>query len=169
MRMDQVELIVLSCEDIANLLQISTNYVNELVRDQGFPKATYNQYPMVEFIRKYISYQMDLNKNKIKKMKEELSEAKPRFDIAAARLKELELEEKEGSLVPVSKVKEFTLNRAILYTKSLDALKTKLNPLLSEAKTPKEIDKILTKEIDRIKNQVADIPPDIQAEQIKFD
>lgn len=164
--MTKIKEVIVSTSELAKLFDVSDKYISQLVLDHGMPKVAKNKFNLYDCVKWRFDYNEEIYEDRLKKIREE--NTKSRLERANAELKELELAEKRGSLIPAESVERAKLNDAIIYIKSLDALKTKLPPVLLGAKTEQDISKIIEKETDSIRTQIADLPADIHAGTIKF-
>lgn len=156
MNFDQFENINLSAEDMARVLGLSPGYIQQLVREKDFPKSTYNSYCVVEFIGAYIKHLQDTHKKDIRKIKDSLDGSESRIKAATARLKEIELEEKELSLIPAKQVRDNLLNWVSIFVKGLEMLSKKLPLLLIDA-DKNEYSEIISTETNRLRNSIANM------------
>ena len=169
MDIKELEIIEVSPKILCEILDFeNSNYLSELVKDHGFVRAAHGKYPLVKNIKRKIEYQKELHQDEIKKIREQES-TRTRLERVQAEIKELELAEKKLSLIPVTDLDIVMTNQAQIYIKSLNALKTKLVPLLVHATTEAEIFKIIETETDKISEQLSDIPAGLPAESVKFE
>lgn len=164
----KIKEIIVTTADLAELFGVADKYISQLVLDHGMPKEGHNQFNLFLSITWYLAYRDQLADKRVEKIKADLSQARSRKDLADADLKELELAEKREALIPFDIVRENAINKASIYVKSLMQLETKLIPLLEQVQDKSEFGIIIRKEIEKIRNQVADIPSNARAEDISF-
>ncbi len=164
--MIELKEIMISTSELAELFDVSHKYISQLVLDHIMPKATHNKFKLYECVKWRFVYNEKICENRLKKIREE--NTRSRLERANAELKELELAEKRASLISADSVEKSKMNDAIIYVKSLNALNTKLPPVLIGAKTEQDISKIIKKETDSIRNQLATIPGNIPSGSVKF-
>src|SRR3989337_1983953 len=126
MEFEKINLIIVSSEDLTKILPIKNrNYIAELVRDHNFPRDTHNQYPLIDFIKRYVEYQDELCEKKILKIRE----LKPQDELArkSAELKDLELKEKQKKLIDSSIVNFAWLNEIHIINTELDGFSIKIS------------------------------------------
>jgi len=168
MEISELKKIIVSAKTLSEVLGYDYRYIAELVKDHDLPKIAHNQYSLFDCINWNKNYQAQLHQDEIKKIREQES-TRTRLERAQAEYKELELAEKKLSLIPVTDLDIVMTNQAQIYIKSLNALKTKLVPLLVHAKNESEIFKIIETETDKISEQLSDIPADQPSDAVNFE
>ena len=149
-------------KELAKLLGYKNEkYINELERDFGLPKKDFNKYDIYEVIEWFIGYKENLHKKELEKIKE----TKPQDELArkSARLKELEILEREGKLIDAELNKIVWLEEYKMLSEKLDmfsiAAAGKIIEKFKElAKHEKTIKSIIEVEKDKIKNEIAEYP-----------
>lgn len=154
MKFEQIENIVVTSEDLAKLLPIKNrNYISELVRDHKFPRVKHNQYPLVDFIKRYVSYLDELCEDRLKKIREE--NTRSRLERANAEIKELALAEKRGGLLDAELVSDAWLNEMAVIVSELETFPTKAAPNLLGIKSTKDMINKLVEEINKVRTRIA--------------
>lgn len=147
----------LTRKGVAKLLNYKNEkYINELERDFGLPKINWNKYDIYQVIQWYINYIEGIHTKEIQKLKEE----KPQDELArkSARLKELEIQEREGKLVDLDYVKWAWIEEYKLLDEILAGIGAKLAPKLLKKENATEIRFIIDEEIKKAKEKIAQLP-----------
>ena len=159
--------VIVTTHEIAELFSVTDKYVSQLVIDHGMPKLDHNSFNLFTCVKWHIEYK---EKSFIKKLKEAREEnTRSRKERVEAELKELELEEKKLNLLPAGPVAESKRNDAIIYSRGLEALETKLPPLIMGSTSVSEIAAIIRKETHSIRKQISELPADIHESTVAFD
>lgn len=129
MKYTDIKNIIVGSEDLTEVLPIKNrNYVAELVRDHKFPREGHNQYPLFDFIRRYIDYLNEMHIKQIEEIRKlKPSEEKDRF---IAKLKELEYEEKKKNSLPKDEVVKIFLDANVIIISSFEGWLIKTAPEL---------------------------------------
>lgn len=158
--------VTVSTKDLATLFGVASKYISQLVK-KGMPNEGHNKFNLYECVKWRFEDNEKIYQNDKKKIREE--NTKSRLELANAELKELELAERRGSLIDSKEVYQSKMNDATIYVKGLDALGTKLPPVLIHAKNEEEISTTIKKETDNIRNQIATIPANTAAAAVNFE
>ena len=153
--------IIVNTKQLANLFGVSESYISDLVTDHGMPKLAFNQFNLIDCVKFRFSHLEKIFQDQKNKLRDLTNRG--RLDAANAELKELELQEKKGSLVLVQEVEMVLKNEALLYKKGLESLSGKLK--FDMNLTPEQTE-ILSKNINDILNQLSNLPPDANAEYV---
>lgn len=156
MQLENLKNVSVDVETLSELFSLSKSYISELSRKKGFPKSSYNSYPLFEFTQRFLEYKNELFEKEKRKLRE-LTSSRERLEKAQADLKEIELGEKQKSLVPVQEVESIMLTAARIYVKNLESLETTLPPILINAKDQIEIAVIIRDAVYSSRTQIAEV------------
>lgn len=145
---------------LAQLLLVNEKYINELSTERGLPRIDYNTYRLIDVLTWYFKYKDELTKKIVEKIKS----TKPQDELAlkSARLKELEILEREGKLIDIEEVKLAWISE---YKKFEELLEGMLARLIIKVpnKNVDELRVILKEEIDALKQAIVELPlPDAE-------
>jgi len=145
--------IILTTKEIAAELNVAQKYISELVQDQGMPKLKHNQFDLVDVLRWHREYKLAEKDRIIKKLQDD----DPQKDLARknAEKRELELQEMRGEIVFVDQLKPAWLSQIKIIVQKLDGFPAKTAPLLKGLGTIPEIKKVLTNNINKVKEDIS--------------
>ncbi len=159
--MSYIKDIIVERSELAIALDVADKYINELENKGIVKKIKHNQYKLLDNFQAYIIYLRELNKKELERVRSE----KPSDDLArkSARLKELEILEREGKLIDAELNKIAWLEEYKMLSEKLDmfsiAAAGKIIEKFKElAKHEKTIKSIIEEEKDKIKNEIAEYP-----------
>ena len=127
--------------ELCKILGLSRQSIWDYTQKGIFKKLPNGKYNAADCINAYIKYKTQKFEEKIQRMESE--EAERRKKIAEARLKELELAEREEKLVDVDKVKDIWIKHITNTKQKLLSLPGKAAPLVYQADNINEIQQIL--------------------------
>jgi hypothetical protein len=142
-------------KELAEFFGFTEKYINELVNDHGLPREEHNKYNLIKCFQWFIVYIKENHTAEILRLKRE----KPQDDLArnSARLKELEILEKEKKLFDSDDVTMAWLNEIKIFGEMLDTICINLAPLLIDKSNEKEIRYLIKQQTDKIKKEIADL------------
>ncbi len=161
--MKEIENIKVDRKTLAELFEVNEKYINELVDEYGMPKIDYNTYNLVDCFKWWIEHQ----KNILKKQIEKLKAMKPQDELAlmSARLKELDVMEREGKLIELDLIKNAWMSEYKMLNELLIGLGPRLSTRLINKSDPIEVRKIIDEEVEKIKNAIVELPLPINQEE----
>lgn len=162
--MGQLNEITISTQEVAALLMVSESYISDLVTREGMPKIgknKFNAYQCTQWRLNHLQKIFEDQKNKLRDFTN-----RGRLDAANAKLKELELAEKEGTLAPVKQFELALMNEAMIFKKGIESFTQTLKYDLGLNPEQQEI---IEEKANRILTQFSALPPDIKAEDVKID
>lgn len=143
----------LTRKELSKILGFNDKYINELEREYGLPKETWNKYDINKMIPWLMEYKDTIHKKNIEKIKSD----KPQdvLAIKSAEYKDLLIREKRGELVPATAVEDAWVNEISVINAELDSFPIKAAPNLLGVKTVKKMKDKLIIEINKIKTKIA--------------
>lgn len=152
------EKLIVSAALMAEIVGLAPHYINELVREKGAPRESKaGKYDVVEFTQWYLDYKRDEYEAKLKKIQE--GKSQDRLNNVNAEIKDLQLKQMQGELMPADQVRMAFGELKIIFQKGLEAMPTRLAPLLSGV-TREEAQELIQKETDNILKQIANVSLD---------
>ena len=141
-------------KEIAEVLGITTKHVQRLEQQGVFKKAQFGKYVLPDTVKRYVEYQVELEKKRHEKKAEKENDPRHRIQLADARRKELELGRLEGTLVDKNEV--IALWQSILaITRNRYLSLINLAPRLRNMRSVKNIKALLNSEIRKILDELA--------------
>lgn len=154
MSIDELNKINVGRKELAFILDYHENHINYLVTKEGAPKnEVHNSYSLIGFIKWWRKY---FEKSKEEEIQRARS-AKPQDYLAtvSAKIKELQIKEKEGELVPAADVNDAWQNEMAVLNAKVDGLPIKAAPQLVGISDQSKIKDILTELINDLKADIA--------------
>lgn len=155
-----INLINVKRKILSDLFNCSENYINEL-HTLGMPKNGYDSYPLIDCLKWKRVYDEDLHQKELARAKSE----KPQDDLArkSARLKELEIMEREGRLIDYDINKQAWLNEYKMLGDKLDMFGITITSIMIQrfpelGKYEKDIRDLVDEEKNKIKDSIAKLP-----------
>ncbi len=160
--------ISISTSELAEIYGVSEKYISELVRDHGHPKEDWNKFNLFESIKFWLNYQRDIHRKEIAKLKDE--DPQKSLTRTNDKLKQLELEKKIGSLLPLEMAKYSWVEETKIISKALDVIPLKVSPRIPP-EVRELVIKILIEEIDEVRYRISSMPafdknPEIKTKEV---
>jgi hypothetical protein len=154
---------IITRKELAEILGYDEKYINQLVDEKGLPRLQFNQYDLIEVVKWWKNYIEELHREELKRVRA----FKPQDELAlkSARLKELEILEREGKLIEVDLVRSAWLEEIKLLKELLDSLGARLSHNLI-GKDVKEIKRIIDEEVERIEQNISELPIENEEDDI---
>lgn len=154
--MSSINQVSVTAKELSDLYGVSEKYISELVNDHNHPKVAWNEFNLYESLKWWIKYKEEIHRREIEKIKED----DPQKSLARSnkKLKDLDYEERIGSLLPLEVVKMAWVEEVKIIGKALDGLPTKVAPRLVNLSDEEEAVSILNDEINKIRNRIGDLP-----------
>jgi len=155
---------IITRKELAEILGYDERYINQLVNEKGLPRLEFNQYDLIEVVKWWKNYIEELHQEELKRVRV----TKPQDELAlkSARLKELEILEREGKLIEVDLVRSAWLEEMKLLKELLDSLGARLSHNLV-GKDVKMIKKIIDEEVERIEQNISELPIENEEDDIE--
>jgi ribosomal protein L31E len=152
------EKLIVSAALMAEIVGLAPHYINELVREKGAPRENKaGKYNVTDFVLWYLDYKREEYEAKLKKIQE--GKSQDRLNTANAEIKELQLKQMQGELMPSDQVRLAFGELKLIFQKGLEAMPTRLAPILAGV-TREEAQQLIQKETDNILKQIANVSLD---------
>lgn len=148
-----IKKIKVTTAELADLLDVSEGYISQLVLEHGYPKEDHNSFKLFDFVQKRFAHLKEMCDDRIKKLREENS--KSRLERVNAEIKELDLAEKKNLLIPYDLVLDAWLEQIQLTVSKVEFFPSKVAPLLLGITDQKEMFRLLTDEVIKLRIEIA--------------
>lgn len=118
--MSDIRNITVTTKQLAEIFNVSEGYISDLVTDYSMPKVAFNQFNLLDCLKFRFAHLEKIYQDKLKRHDDDTS--KGRIEAATAKLKEIEVAEKEKQLGPVAEFEFAFRNQIQIYKKGIDAL-----------------------------------------------
>ena len=139
----------------SKIFKVSRNKIKRLIRDDLIQKNKDGKI-LVNDVKNALELDKQIKEEKLRKKleyKRIIDEATSKYKSERAKLMELQRKEKEGILIDKREVEKILVEIGYKFKKKLLSWRSKLPPILIN-KTRKEIDKILSDEVDELMEYV---------------
>jgi hypothetical protein len=148
---------ILTGKDLADVFDMTPQSVSRMAKDQIIKKNGRGKYDLASCAKQYIQY---LRKTKIKSDAEEAApdyhKEKARDTKLQADLREIELEEKRGNLIPVEAYTDEILEIAQIFASGIESLSGRLASDCHRAESAAEVQTLILEETRRIRIATAE-------------
>jgi len=144
----------LTRKEVAELLGFKNEkYINELESEFNLPKEDFNKYELKKVIHWWTRYTAEKHLKEVDKIKKE----KPQDELARrqARLKEIEIKEREGNLIEYDLVKWAWVEEYKLLDELLSSISVKLASQLLHKTNLNEVRTIIDNEVKKLKEKIS--------------
>lgn len=162
--MNDIKKITVTTKQLAEIFNVSESYISDLVNDYNMPKVAFNKFNLLDCMKFRFTHLEKIYQDKINRYNDNESN-KGRIEAATARLKEIELSEKENQLGPIAEFELAFRNQIQIYKKGIDTLQSfcKFDLNLTEDQLQKFNDAT-----NKLLIQSSEIPASMQAHDVKF-
>lgn len=150
--------LIVSAAIMAEIVGLAPHYINELVREKGAPRENkVGKYDVADFVLWYLDYKREEYETKLKKIQE--GKSQDRLNTANAEIKELQLKQLNGELIPDNQVKLAFGELKLIFQKNLESMPGRLAPQL-DGTGKEKVKEIIQKDVENILKQISNVSID---------